>query len=108
MEKHASTLLINKGIEILKSPYRPLVFTKDPIIDKYLNDLDNYPHFFVLACIMDRQMKAESAWKIPYLISKEIGSASFNAFDSLSLDETLEIFAHTLRFRNPIYDSFFE
>ena len=102
MENPASSLLINKGIEILKSPYRPLVITKDPIIDRYLNDLDNYPHFFVLACIMDRQMKAESAWKIPYLISKEIGSPSFNAFESLSLDEILEIFAHNNlhRFKN--------
>lgn len=93
MENHASSLLIKRGNEILNSPYKPLVITKDPLIDKYLNDLDNYSHFFVLACMMDRQMKAENAWKIPYFISKEIGSPNFNVFESLTLDETHEIFA---------------
>lgn len=65
-------VLLQKGMEILNSPYVPLSPTKDPTIDKYFNDLEKYPHFFVLACVMDRQMAAERAWRIPYYISSEI------------------------------------
>ena len=92
MENPAASLLIVKGNEVLDTPYKPLNFTKNAIIDKYLNDLDNYPHFFVLACIMDRQMKAENAWKIPYYVSQEIGSPYFKTFSALTLEETLRTF----------------
>lgn len=92
MKNAAASLLIEKGEDLLKIPYTPLPFTKDPEIDRYLNDLDFHPHFFVLACLMDLQMKAEKAWKIPYYVSIEIGSPRFLAFKGLSLDETLKIF----------------
>ena len=42
-------------------------FTGVTEIDSKINDIKNYPHLFVLACLMDRQVKAEKAWKIPYL-----------------------------------------
>jgi hypothetical protein len=38
-----------------------------------LNDIDGYPHAFVLACIMDRQMKAQKAWLIPYELKQRLG-----------------------------------
>ena len=60
--------------------------------DKYLNDIENYPHFFVLACIMDRQIKAERAWLIPYKVSQEIGSPSFSVFMSLSESKLKRLF----------------
>ena len=37
-------------------------------------DLKNYPHAFVLACIMDSGISAERAWQIPSKIKKGIGS----------------------------------
>lgn len=92
MKNSAASLLIEKGNDLLTTPYTPLASTKDPEIDRYLNDLDFHPHFFVLACLMDLQMKAEKAWKIPYYVSIEIGSPRFVAFTGLSLDETLKIF----------------
>ena len=110
MESHAVSILINKGNDLLNAPYKPLQFTRNPIIDKYLNDLDNFPHFFVLACIMDRQMKAENAWKIPHYISKEIGSPNFKSFANLTLSETHEIFnEHNLhRFKNIMAICFYQ
>ncbi|WP_419939522.1 hypothetical protein [Candidatus Palauibacter sp.] len=33
-----------------------------------VNDLERYPHAFVLACIADRQTKADIAWGLPYAI----------------------------------------
>ena len=48
----------------------------------FLNDLDNYPHAYILACLMDRQIKAERAWEIPFTIYKELGF-----FDIISLEK---------------------
>ena len=45
-----------------------------------MEDFDKYPHLFVLACVMDRQIKAERAWKLPYVIADEIGSREIGAF----------------------------
>ena len=39
-----------------------------------VEDFDKYPHLFVLACVMDRQIKAERAWNIPYIIADEHGT----------------------------------
>ena len=110
MENPAAGLLIEKGNDLLNTPFKPIAFTNDPVIDKYLNDLDNYPHFFVLACLMDRQMKAEKAWKIPYLVSIEIGSPIFKAFASLTLEETLAIFKgkNLHRFNNLMPKCFYQ
>lgn len=110
MKSPAALLLIEKGNDLLKIPYEPLPFTKDPEIDRYLNDLDFYPHFFVLACLMDLQMKAERAWKIPYYVSQEIGSPSFKAFASLKKDEISRVFnARKLhRFTNRMANVFYQ
>lgn len=59
--------------------------------DAMLNDLEKYPHAFVLACIMDRQMKAEKAWLIPYKISKKIGGFSIERLKELSQDNVHEL-----------------
>lgn len=88
----AADLLLKKGLTMLNSPYQPIHFTKDTRIDKYLNDLENFPHFFVLACVMDRQIKAEKAWRIPYEISQEIGTPEFSGFSRLTSDDIQKIF----------------
>ena len=41
---------------------------------------NSYPHIFVLACVMDRQIDTVKAWQIPLKVAEEIGSNSFNAF----------------------------
>lgn len=53
--------------------------------DAFLNDLEGRPHAFVLACLMDRQIKAEKAWAIPYRIYQELGT-----FDIFELGEVPE------------------
>jgi len=85
-------ILIEKGKEILESPKQFLEFSKNKESDKLLNDLENYPHAFVLACIMDRQIKAERAWLIPYLVSKEIRGFEFNKLLSLTEEEIKKLF----------------
>ena len=43
-------------------------------VNELLDPLGRYPHAFVLACIMDRQVPAEKAWRIPKLVKKAINS----------------------------------
>lgn len=67
-------------------------FTDNPDVDALLKDLDNYPHAYVLACIMDKQIKAERAWTIPYKIKEIIGSFEIEDLALLSLTEYEQIF----------------
>jgi len=85
-------ILIQKGEELLNQPYREIKFTKNQEADKLLNNLKELPHAFVLACVMDRQIKAERAWLIPYEISKELGSFKFPKLLRLNLSQIKKIF----------------
>jgi len=67
-------------------------FTGNPEADALLNDLDKHPHAFVLACVMDRQTKAEKAWIIPHCFQKALqGDFSMNRLKQLSLPEVRNI-----------------
>lgn len=85
-------ILVSKGNDLLRKPFEPIVFTKVFDADALLNDLTNYPHAFVLACVMDRQIKAERAWLIPYLVKKEIGNFELKRLLELELDYLKHIF----------------
>lgn len=78
--------------KLLNYPYKEVEFTKNPKADDLLLNLKEYPHAFVLACIMDRGIKAERAWIIPYKISKEIGDFNFLKLSSLDLKWFEKIF----------------
>ena len=43
-------------------------FLENTAENALLTDLDNYPHAFVLACCMDRQIASDRAWRIPCVI----------------------------------------
>ncbi len=91
-QKQIVKILIERGEELLKQPYKKIKFTGNPEADDLLNDLKNFPHAFVLACIMDRQIKAEKAWLIPYEVSKEIGGFEFSRLLELDQASIKEIF----------------
>ena len=65
-------ILIKKGNKLFKQPYKYIEFTKNNESDKLLNNLKDFTHAFVIACVMDRQIKTEKDWLIPYEISKEV------------------------------------
>jgi len=85
-------ILIQRGQELFNQPFRNIEFARNLEADNLLNNLKDYPHAFVLACIMDRQIKAERAWVIPYEISKEIEGFEFSKLLSCSLDKFVNIF----------------
>lgn len=60
--------------------------------DKDLNDLENLPHLFVLACIMDRQMSSEKAWQIPLIVGDYLGGRTFDKFAKATEEEIKNIF----------------
>ncbi|MEP0761616.1 MAG: iron-sulfur cluster loop [Chloroflexota bacterium] len=84
--------LIRKGEELLDSPRTFVEFSGDQHADTLLNDLETTPHAFVLACIMDRQIKAELAWLIPYRVAQKLGNFEFKtlvALDGATITELM-------------------
>lgn len=100
MKKDKYHQLVKIGLKRFKEPKSQLVhFTGIVEADKILNDLKNYPHAFVLSCLMDRQIKAERAWLIPYEIYKAFGSFSFKILASKNLRTYKTIFRKKLLHR---------
>jgi endonuclease III len=88
-----SDLLLQIAKDRFKKTTSQLVhFVDDENANKLLNDLDRYPHAYVLAGLMDRQIKAERAWIIPYEIKKIIGCFDFAELEKINLVEYKEIF----------------
>jgi len=85
--------LVEHGQTLFRAPKQLIQFTRQPQADTLLNDLTNYPHAFVLACVMDRQVKAEKAWMIPYRISEKIGGFSMAKLSTLSRAEVKRLMA---------------
>lgn len=79
--------LVNRGQELFQAKKIENDFTEVPEANRLLNDLERYPHLFVLACIMDRQYDARKAWLIPYLIGKNLADFSMDEFAKLSLQD---------------------
>jgi endonuclease III len=79
--------LVEHGQKLFSAPKQVIHFTRKTLADELLNDLANHPHAFVLACVMDRQVKAERAWLIPYRISEKIGGFSINSLSALSQED---------------------
>jgi len=83
-------LLVDKGQSVFDAHDSFVEFTKHAEANNLLNDLDNYPHAFVIGCVMDRQIKAERAWMIPYLISQKLGDFKFQSLLKLSQTKIFE------------------
>ncbi len=101
--------LIKRGNEVFGLPYKKVTFTDNEEADTLLNDLNQFPHAYVLACVMDRQIKAERAWLIPYLISQEIGGFNFERLLKLDLNTLKEIFQRKSlhRFKDDMAENFY-
>lgn len=71
---------------------RKIQLTEYDSKNELVSDLNKFPHAFVLACVMDRQITAERAWGIPYEIKKIVGSFDIETLKKISLDEYKKIF----------------
>lgn len=85
LNDHASsTALLRRGRAIFNAPPTPIPFTGEAEADALLNDLRHYPHAFVLSCIVNLQVKAETAWRMPLELRNRIGSFEFDDLSRLS------------------------
>ena len=86
------SLRASKSFESLKK-YLPDSHDSIKVINDFISPLGEYPHAYVLACIMDRQIKAERVWIIPYLIYKKLGDRfGINELYGMSKDDFDKIF----------------
>lgn len=90
-EKAIRDRLIEHGQALFHAQKRLVPFTGEPQTDALLNDLTDYPHAFVLGCVMDRQVKAEVAWRIPFRISEKIGGFSMEDLSALSAEDVMRL-----------------
>ena len=68
------------------------VLTSDEDLNKFLNDFENYPHAFVLGCVMDKQNDTETTWAIPYKVKEELGNFDIDFLVNVPLDKYKELF----------------
>jgi len=90
-EKPIRDKLVEHGEALFQAPKKMIEFTGVAAADVLLNDLAKHPHAFVLACVMDRQVKAERAWLIPYKISQKLQGFSIEILSNLSKKEVNQL-----------------
>jgi len=90
-EQKISNILIEHGESLFDASKAFVKFTGDNEADTLLNDLKNHSHAFVLACVMDRQVRAEIAWMIPFRFQQKLGDFSISTLVSLSKDDIKEL-----------------
>lgn len=83
--------LLNKPIDFFENA-KKIEKEEKSEANNLLKNIKKFPHAFVLACIMDRQIKDEKAWLVPYKIKKEIGSFDFKKLAKLKQEEIETIF----------------
>jgi uncharacterized HhH-GPD family protein len=83
--------LVERGETLLRARRQFKEFTGNVAADRLLNDLETHPHAFVLACVMDRQIKAEKAWIIPHRIAERLGTFSMQDLAKLSPEQVKEL-----------------
>ena len=61
--------LIADGLRRLEStPFEGLAFAGEQEANALLNPLGAHPHAFVMGCLVDRQIPAERAWRLPLAV----------------------------------------
>lgn len=91
-EKEIVKILIEKGNKKLNKNPEKVEYAENPKADALLNDIENYPHAIVLACLMSRRIKSEKSCLIPYEVSREINGFEFEKLEQLSLEQLKGIF----------------
>ena len=86
-EEKIRELLIKRSHDNYKEP------DTDPPDDDYKisYDLKEYPHAFVIASIVNRQISGDKAWGIPDKLAARLGDFSFATLKALSLEKMLEL-----------------
>jgi len=57
-----------------------------------VRNIEEYPHAFVLACLMDTGVDADVARTIPYRVSEALGTFELQELDKVSAEQYAEMF----------------
>jgi endonuclease-3 len=76
--------LVAQGTAELQAPRADVSFTGEPAPDELINDIEGHPHAFVLAALVDRQVDAKIAWRLPHKVEERVGSFEIAALAKLS------------------------
>lgn len=90
MKEHQLVTLGKEWFSQTKS--KSVYFLENKEINSFLNDLENFPQAYVLACVMDRQITAERAWTIPWIIKEDLNSFDINILGQQSLAYYEQVF----------------
>lgn len=85
--------LIKQGESLLSQNNKFETLSNNTKAETLLNDIENHPHTFVFACVMDSPTSAENTWDIPYLFMERVGSSKFEDIQKLSLEDITKIFS---------------
>ena len=91
-EAAIAQLLISEGEDRLQNPPDYLELSQSEPGDSLLNDLKNYPHHFLLGCLMTPQIRAPRAFGIPWKIGEAIGGQDFTSFADTDEEDYCRIF----------------
>lgn len=75
--KRIARTLIQRGRSVRRGAIGRPEFTPHSAANALVSDLERYPHAYVIACLMDRQIKAERAWEIPHRLAERLGTFEF-------------------------------
>ncbi len=111
MRLSSEHILVRLGRERFNNPLENSVhLVDDPEANAFLNNLQEYPHAYVLACCMDRQTKAERAWMIPIKIRNIWGSFEMKLLASKTINEYKQVFSeyNLHRFNDTMAEVFYK
>ena len=91
-EKAIREKLIQYGRDHIRLKTELVSFTSDKEANELINDIKKRPHAYVLACIMDRQVKAETTWLIPHKFRQRMNQDfSMDLLANLTKEEVKKI-----------------
>jgi hypothetical protein len=96
-----TSLLVRLGQDLLVAPPESPDFNIPAEANNLIADLQGHPHAFVLACLMDKQIKAERAWAIPFEVLRDQGSFEMAALATVRAEAWEQLFVSKKLHRFP-------
>lgn len=77
--------IVAKAIEFTEKDY--VLFCDDEEINRKTREhIDEFPHLYVLCCLMDKQINADRAWRIPYTVCEAFGTYDVYELNNIPLE----------------------
>ena len=84
-------LIVEKAIEFAEKDY--VVFCNDDDINRMTREhFAEFPHLYVLCCLMDKQIDADRAWRIPYIVCEAFGTYDIYELNRIPIEKYRNFF----------------